>query len=274
MKKTNQDKKKSIYRILGWSIIGIICSVIIPIAINFAYKIPASHSFLEMSWEAKDVLGFYGSLLGAAATIFVLRETILFTRENQKEERKLSIKPYLETNQYHYNKIEDIPSDNVMFLDIEKTLITYYDKMPEQIINMFEEQKRILNDIEVETIDKTVFEYALETFFNKKHVMLYEIENCGAGNAVNVEMQIGDFTIIPNFSISTTKPKKFVFILNDSLLQNNKCVIDISITYSDVSSVGRYNQKEKFTFQRNSKGELQTVQFQNDLLTSPIELEK
>ena len=102
--------------------------------------------------------------------------------------------------------------------------------------------------------------------------MLYEIENCGAGNAVDVEMNIGDFTIIPNFSISTTKPKKFVFILNDSLLQNSEYVIDISITYSDVSSIGRYKQKEKFAFQRNGKGQLQTVQFQDDLLTSPEEI--
>ncbi len=272
MKDNKQEKKKRILKMIGWYIVGLFFAIIVPISINWIYEIPAPYSFLEMSWEAKDVLSFYGSLLGAVATIFALASTINFTVNNQKSERKLSIKPYLETHKYNYTEISKIPSDNVIFLNIYKGLITYQGDIPDDIKDLLVEQERIKNYITVNALAEALFNVKVDTFFKKKFVMLYEIENCGAGNAINVELKIGDMLPIQKFCITTNLPKKFVFILNDELLVNEKYELQIYITYSDIASLGKYCQEESFLFKRDGLGNLQTVQMEKDLLTAPKEI--
>ena len=124
MKKLWQKHKKKILKIVAWYFVSIVFIFIIPIAINWAYKTPASLPIFSMDWEAKDVLSFYGSLLGAAATIIALKETISFTRESQKEARKLSIRPYLETQKYNYTDLQKIPTNlETLFIDVSKRII-------------------------------------------------------------------------------------------------------------------------------------------------------
>ena len=85
MKKFWHKNKKTITSTVLITVILIFFVFVVPIIINWMYKTPARLPIFAMSWEAKDVLSFYGSILGAAATIIALTKTIKFTRENQRE---------------------------------------------------------------------------------------------------------------------------------------------------------------------------------------------
>ena len=72
--------KKQISNYLYWGIMAILSIFVVPFVINLLYSKPAILPSFAMTWEASDVLVFYGSLLGATATIYALNRTIKFTR--------------------------------------------------------------------------------------------------------------------------------------------------------------------------------------------------
>ena len=68
--------------ILIVSLISLFLIFGIPIFIDLAFKTPAPISILEVNWGAKEALSFYGSILGAALTIFgvVLKKITRFRK--------------------------------------------------------------------------------------------------------------------------------------------------------------------------------------------------
>lgn len=258
--------KKIITEIVVWSIAAIVFIFAIPIGINWVYKFPASLPIFAMDWEAKDVLAFYGSLLGAAATIFVLTETINFTRENQKEERKLSIKPYLETQKYNYTNFDNFPEDkNIIYMEIKPNIKTYQGALPEDIRYIIEVEKQKISDRD----------YIMKTkeYFEEKYLLYYEISNCGAGNAINVVLKINNDTIIPAFCITTNSPKKIMFILHNDLLEgteNKDYKFELAFEYTDIASLGSYYQSEKVILLKRNR--LITYQKESGFLSKPTEI--
>lgn len=71
----------------------------VPIIINEAYK--ANKGYLTV-WGGPEVLSYYGTLLGAAATIIALFATIRFTRRQITSER------YVRNTQNKWNRIEEL----------------------------------------------------------------------------------------------------------------------------------------------------------------------
>ena len=277
MKKLWQKHKKKILKIVAWYFVSIVFIFIIPIAINWAYKTPASLPIFSMDWEAKDVLSFYGSLLGAAATIIALKETISFTRESQKEERKLSIRPYLETQKYNYTDLQKIPTNlETLFIDVSKRIITYQASLPEEFEDMKILQRRLLAGEKIDEMDQTLFDLKLETIFQKKYLLSYEIANCGAGNAINVELRINGRSVIPSFCVIAGESKKIIFVLNNDLLEDtNEYSLKLTLTYSDVAALADYYQTEEIIFTNKNVGnKLKTLQLSGSTLTHPIELFK
>lgn len=77
-------------------------SVAIPIAINESYK----HGVVYVTkWDAADVLSYYWSILGTAATIGALVITIRFTQ------RQISRDAYLKNENEKWTKIESVLAD-------------------------------------------------------------------------------------------------------------------------------------------------------------------
>ena len=118
--------------------------------------------------------------------------------------------------------------------------------------------------------------YALELArFTSSHMMVYtEIENCGAGNAIDVKLKFNG-NEITSFCITTSTPKQFLFVFKDELLGEEKeeyTKINLSLEYTDVASFGKYKQDESFVFGRNTHDELYVSQMQEDLLTPPAEI--
>ena len=92
-----KKKCKKLFWIVFSIIVVMLFVFVIPIVINWLYSRHASIPLFAMSWDAKDALAFYGSILGAGATILALVATFRFTSNNQKGEQKLAIKPNLQT---------------------------------------------------------------------------------------------------------------------------------------------------------------------------------
>ncbi len=72
-----------------------------------------------LKWGIRDTIITYGVFLGPAATIFAVTKTITYNSIKDKEERRLSIKPYLSTN-YSLCTITDFKekSDDDVFIVI------------------------------------------------------------------------------------------------------------------------------------------------------------
>ena len=251
--------------------------LVIPIAINWIYEQPALIPLFAMSWEAKDVLGFYGSLLGAvigaAAAIYVLRKTIQFTVNSQREERKLAVRPYLETRKYQYTDFSKIASgENTVFLMISKALITYQAEVPDVIVDKQKQIDRyrrsnVKNPIGIDLEDYIGIEYLA-----RNYILQIDIVNCGAGNAINVEFTMNQRPLLQAFCVTTQTPKRFICILNEDLISADKCELEFSLKYGDISSQAKYMQTEKMLFFRGHDKKLTTSQRSGDLLTPPIEI--
>ena len=261
-------KKHKIITIVISIVSFIILVFVIPICINWLYERSAPVSWLNMSWGAKDVLSFYGSLLGAVATILALIATIMFNRESQKEERKLSIKPYLQTNHFSTKNIFNKTFENrITYVSIHITGSEVTDYMPSEIEDLFILKSRYPKDTNY--INKYVDEY-----FEHSFLMIYEIKNYGAGNAVNVKLEIkGGEVYIEDFCVGVSETKKFAIIFDDTLLSDtDPYIFRFNIIYTDVCSLGKYFQSESFKFFRLESGELAFSQANEDFLSAPKEI--
>lgn len=262
---------------IGWLAVILFFTCAVPLILDWAFETPAIFPILAVKWDVKDALSFYGDVLGAAATIFVLQRTIKFTVENQKDERKASIKPYLETKKYNYTDVLKIPADQeITFLNISKRGITYQGALPEDIMDLRILQARMQNELTIDPFEQAAFDLRIDTLMKQKYYLYYEVSNCGAGNAINVHLYINDNPMLPSFCVTTETPKKFMFILNSDLIgtDTNEYTHRLLFTYDDIASLARYRQSEYIIFSRNNSNNLKTFQQSGSLLTKPIEIPK
>lgn len=277
MKKFWYKNKKTVLRSVIATIALIFFVFVIPIVINWMYKTPAKLPIFAMSWEAKDVLSYYGSILGAVATIIALTATIKFTRENQKEERKLSIRPYLQTSKFNYTSFEGIPTTkDVIYMDIKPNIVNYQGGVPDDISGIIDlKNKRVFDKTyNLDGIDNGMYISNVNNYFSSRYLLCYEIKNCGAGNAINVSLNINSRCFVPSFCVTTTESAKIMFILNKELLElSGEYVLKIAFVYNDIASLGKYYQTETIIFSNKNKyGELKTIQRADGLLTPPMEI--
>lgn len=255
--------------------VALLLVVGVPLVMTWIGNQPNEDPVLEM----KDYMEYYGSivgsLIGAIATVLVLVKTIDFTVKNQKDERKLSVRPYLELSKYHITKLEELSnSENTVFLEISKGLIESQVVIPERIARMKETAKKLADSRVPDETDKVVLDWSVSTFFKHNYILQIDMYNNGAGNAIDVEYKMNDRPLVFSYSITTDKPKRLVFILNDDMLENNESTLSFTLEYSDVVSLARYQQKESINFFRATNGDLMISQFRDDLLTKPVEINK
>ncbi len=249
-------KKHKILSIVILTIVVLISVFVIPILINLAYECPAPFSFLEVNWEAKDALAFYGSFLGAFATIVALIFTIWFTVRSQKEERKLSVKPRLvsELKKYTGDLLTIDENDNIVYVEYKRALLVSGKSVPDDIASIIDFKTKYVNEAaNKDHLVKTITEFSLkdmkQNFLQNNFIMLYTLKNYGSNNAIEIDFDL-DGSSVWEFCISPNETKRFVLVLNEDLLVNDRKEIKISLKYTDVFSIARYLQKEDFTFAR------------------------
>lgn len=94
--------KKKLICAIGIAAVGALLIVGIPAAINEAYKTGTGYVTL---WDAKDVLSYYGTILGSLVTIAGLAITISFTK------RQIQRESYLKSESDRWVKIETVVSN-------------------------------------------------------------------------------------------------------------------------------------------------------------------
>ena len=220
------------------------------------------------------VLTMMAAVFGGLITLVGVAWTIKDNSEKIKEERKFSIRPYLETSTYHYKDISDLPIKDTVYIEIRKDLLSYQGGIPTDIGHLRETKIKLDNNEKVDSMDFAIYQVGMEDFPKKKHFLQYKVFNHGAGNAINVQMKINRWELKP-FCITTGNPKNFVIILNDSLIQegSDKYPLKITFMYTDTASMGRYRQTEEIILSKD-KYELRTVQWAESLLTAPEEIDE
>lgn len=217
------------------------------------------------------VLTITSAVYGGLLTLVGVAWTIKDNSEKIKQERKLSIKPYLDVRYKCFTDITELPSKDIFTIELGK-IVVIQPTISNAINDLFILRSRT-SGIE-ERLAPAV--YALELArFTSSHMMVYtEIENCGAGNAIDVKLKFNG-NEITSFCITTSTPKQFLFVFKDELLGEEKeeyTKINLSLEYTDVASFGKYKQDESFVFGRNTHDELYVSQMQEDLLTPPAEI--
>lgn len=95
------------FKVIVLCLIGLFFIVGVPLIINELYKHPGYVTI----WSAADVLGYYGTILGAFVGIGTLAMTIWFTR------RQIQRESYLQTEKEKWGKIESIISQELIALN-------------------------------------------------------------------------------------------------------------------------------------------------------------
>jgi len=236
--------------------------IIVPLSIHFIY-VPEDQASTQSEWTAGELLGYCGAIIGAAATIFAIIITINFTMENQKEARKLSIKPYMQTmHKPVYDVLENTyESINVIYVT--------YATPPLASFNL----PYVLRNNARNAVDATARVIYSNTFFRENHYILYEITNVGANNAVNINFKINDQPVIPPFVISINAKKSFLIRLKSDQLVDNSLELVFRIEFSDIASISTYEQHETIMFVKDPADQtLTTTQQIDELLTKPQEI--
>jgi hypothetical protein len=215
------------------------------------------------------VLTITAAVYGRLLTLVGVAWTIKDNAEKLKQERKLSIRPFLQVHHDFLTKMDEIPSDGVLYITIGD-IITIQRKLPDEISAF----QFFCNHPE-KSLDNVAKSLMLSQYF-ASHALIYtEIENCGAGNAIDTKLRYNDGTI-SSFCVTTSTPQKLLLILKDELFEPNKeeyIEIKLSLEYTDISSLGKYEQSERFMFGRDACGNLYMSQMQDDLLTAPEEID-
>lgn len=218
------------------------------------------------------VLTIVAATYGGLLTLIGVAWTIKDNSEKMRQERKLSIKPYLDVSYKCFTDIIELPTKDILTIELGKVIVVH-PKISDDINDLFILRSRVFGD--VERLSASVYKLELERFIST-HMMLYtEIENCGSGNAIDVKLKFND-NEIASLCITTSTTKKILFVFKDELLGEEKgetTKIKLSFEYTDVASLGKYKQVESFNFGRDSTDKLYVSQTQEDLLTSPVEIQ-
>ena len=251
-----------------WVGIIVIILVLLPILIvHSLFKITAPCNWLVANnWTAGDVLVYIGEVLGAVATISAIILTIIFTQENQKNERKLSIKPHLHAEHqpiFKTDRVKEQVANRAIFivfpLNESENVTSSYE--PPYILTKSNEdqQKDPIREI-LTTLD----------FCRKYYVLQYTISNVGAGNALNLIFKINDKPVIQPFSLTVNNTKTFVVLFKAELL-DKPCSIQFKYDYQDVASIARYEQQETIVLFREDNSSLNISQQIDKVLSQPKE---
>ncbi len=245
------------------TLIALLIFLIPIVVVHILFKITTSCKWIVAEWDAGDLLSYCGAVLGAVATIVSIVLTIMFTVENQKFERKLTIKPCLNTNYIpKFIRIDSIVKEGQCIyitypFDNEGNIKASH--IPPHVLKKAEQHK-------AEGILDTL------AFYRENHIIHYTVSNIGAGNAVNIKFSIDEKLIMQPFAMVANTSKEFIIVLKPKLLNCGNHFIRFKFEYEDVASIGKYEQHERIEFYLDDDKSLNTRQAINDSISMPKDL--
>ena len=227
-----------------WAVTAVLFIIGGPIIINELYK--TGKGYLTL-WGAADVLSYYGTLLGAVATIVAVVLTIRFTKKQQMEEHCIAAKPFLTSETILLNSNEEI-----WLLENGQTLYIF----------PYNDLWGVSTSTDVR-IRKNIHQVNKEDCAIK-----YALTNIGGNSATNIRMCLNGKPLIPDYGIGKDKEKVFVFLLK--LNEGEELSrYDLTFEYGDIVSETRFIQKETLIIKKDDPG-ITFCQGTNELLTNPV----
>lgn len=266
--KDKDENNKPFYKKLWFWVfimVGLGFAVIGPMVINALYI--KNEGYITV-WRGEDVLSYYGSLLGAVATIIAVILTIKFTVEKEKKERKEAVKPYLQTrSRTIYSLSDKVFDEDVVYIKIENGIITPQRNIPYEIFKIKQDLKHVNENKNINFVEKLLNCTEKEAqFFKSFCVLEYEIENYGSSTTKETEIYMKGISLLPKFCIRQGEVKKIVLIISKDLTDS---IIGFVFEFYDIYSLGKYCQKETFELRKLDN---ETFVLNCDMLTSPKEI--
>ena len=264
----------------------------IPILINRAYQFPAITSWLAMSWDAADVLNYYGVIVGALVAGAGVAFSVLYSLKNYKyiqeqyrDDLRNRVLPYfaitMQREKYDHSYLTSFPGIE----EIEKEIVekkeepnNTYRKYPLEQIYFVLESSGIQPRENLSEEDKKILEHAGSIWKREKSgyslasrkiiSMPLLFQNVGQGIAV--ETRIGfnkaadDHKYIAPVVVG--KGKVFPVHIFGSTLRDFPCgEYHLDIVYKDILG-NRYRQRYPITFTKSQdKGDvIQSLNFEGN----------
>lgn len=222
-------------------VMGVIGIILLPVFIDifvFGNKTPSNVS--------NDVwAGFLGSYIGGIATlvaVFItisdnnkkIREQKEVDKAEKEEQRKLSIKPYLDT-QYNFFNQEVAVGENDRIFEIEEDLV-------QKVRYRFTEIDR--KEIEVrQNIPGFIY-------------LRYIIRNIGSGSAVDMKVIVNGFSE----KIAIAKDESVNIFISVDLRDKKDIILKIELDYWDTERRANYYQNDSLHIQLNETEQLVGLQ--------------
>lgn len=222
-------------------IMGVIGIILLPVFIDifvFGNKTPSNVS--------NDVwAGFLGSYIGGIATlvaVFItisdnnkkIREQKEVDKAEKEEQRKLSIKPYLDTRYNFFNQ-EVAVGENDRIFEIEEDLV-------QKVRYRFTEIDR--KEIEVrQNIPGFIY-------------LRYIIRNIGSGSAVDMKVIVNGFSE----KIAIAKDESVNIFISVDLRDKKDIILKIELDYWDTERRANYYQNDSLHIQLNETEQLVGLQ--------------
>ena len=263
------SQKPRWYKNLGiWIVIAIIIAVLfIPKLIDYLYLIGSDK--VNTTFKSKDILSFWGALLGGVATLFGVIITVKHSEKNVREERKQAeeerkrqIKPSLASSYkhvYHDNFVDQKEENEGGYIIIapkrNDDYHIYYSPIPPTWLKYERSKDNTTNML-------------LSLHYMKKYLCIeYRLENVGNDTACEIKLRIDGTPATTDFALAKMNSKifKLIFVLEDFNVGEEK---DIEFTYDflNIDRTVEYRARESFTVFKDLDDSLSSKQHPNDFL--------
>lgn len=199
---------------------------------------------IELS--ADGLLGFFGALIGAIATIVAVRATIEHEKKKEVRERIIANKPWITTD-------SELISDRARLFQLKEPKVLYIFK----IGKIFGTSSKIPKELEVSGYPYNA----------TRCVVYYTFLNSGGNTATMVNVEINGQKLLPPFCLPLNKEQKWIMIL-PQINNEIESKYTIVFTYGDIVSDTKYEQNETLIVKKEFDG-FSLSQYGNEVLTNP-----
>lgn len=237
-KNTEKDTKKYMTWVDIFIMLGlIVCfSIAVPFLLNVFYGRGCP---LIDAWDKSDLMGYYGSIMTAAAAIAGVYFTLDYSKFKQMEYEKLRVKPYLEI----MASVKHTTNDNIFMVGKGETY-SYIDMNEIHTETAYGILPNTLNNIKIENKKEEIDRLLYNSFF-----LVLSLKNIGADSAISIKILFNDILLngYINLSKNETDTLKILIRFNKELDMQDVVVIkdmNIRIIYENIYGNQLYEQFE------------------------------
>lgn len=265
IKTAGKHVKEFLCKYKWWGLLALLLFVIIPLGINWLFKMPAPIELLDAEWYAQDALSFYGTLLASFCTIIGVYWSISYSQKNYREDERNRVRPYFAMTHLKSKGIQNLlldKSDNQALPQIEPLGKNGYEEYRLDHIFIIIKENSVDYKYELTQTQKDILatggqkweEIApgVRALTSLNYISLpFEIENVGNGAALCVQVGFySDETERKGINFFTIKPNGTVYIHIFSNAIDGKMDKDyiLELVYRDILGT-QYSQKYPVRFE-------------------------